>query len=121
MIEAFTRLDTDILAHENIAPGSRLTTAEAWVDHMQNMQLHVDETITEKPPMDVISEIEETILDDEKVPASAVERERNDIIKVKKVCKCSYELVPSMLSKLIGCNHPSNFNSFRDRIFSACN
>lgn len=35
MIEAFTRLDGEILAVENLSPGSRLTTAEAWVEHLE--------------------------------------------------------------------------------------
>lgn len=35
MIEAFTRLDAEILALENLSPGSRLTTAEAWVEHLE--------------------------------------------------------------------------------------
>lgn len=35
MIEAFTRLDAEILGLENLSPGSRLTTAEAWVEHLQ--------------------------------------------------------------------------------------
>lgn len=65
-----------------------------WSSFSQNMQLSVDDTITEKPSKtDIISEIDESIMDEEKVPSSAIERERNDIIKVKKVCKCSYELV----------------------------
>lgn len=110
MIEAFTRLDSEILAHENLSPGSRLTTAEAWVEHLevnkaifpgfstpanfpslslQNMQLTIDDMMVDKPTLDVISEIDESILEDDKAPPSAVERERNDIIKVKKVCKCS--------------------------------
>lgn len=89
MIEAFTRLDAEILAMENLAPGSRLTTAEAWVEHLENMQLKVDDMTSDKPPMEVISEIDESTLDDEKVPASAMERERNDIVKVKNVCTCS--------------------------------
>jgi hypothetical protein len=93
MIEAFTRLDSEILAQENLSPGSRLTTAEAWVQHLENMQLKVDDMTSDKPPLDVISEIDESILDEEKVPASALERDRNDIVKVKNVCTCSYELV----------------------------
>lgn len=84
------------------------------------MQLNVDDTVSEKPPpaTDIISEIDESILDDDKTPSSAVERERNDIIKVKKVCKCSYELVRSMLSKLTECINPSNHN-FRSRLVLA--
>jgi hypothetical protein len=35
LIEAFTRLDGEILALENLSPGSRLTTAEAWVEHLE--------------------------------------------------------------------------------------
>lgn len=35
MIEAFTRLDGEIMALENLSPGSRLTTAEAWVEHLE--------------------------------------------------------------------------------------
>lgn len=35
MIEAFTRLDGEILEVENLSPGSRLTTAEAWVEHLE--------------------------------------------------------------------------------------
>lgn len=118
MIEAFTRLDGEILAVENLSPGSRLTTAEAWVEHLevkssylskntsvlsrdssslfQNMQQRIDDTISEKHPVDVVSEIDESIVDDDKSPPSATERERNDIMKVKKVCKCSFELVHSM-------------------------
>ena len=96
MIEAFTRLDGEILAQENLSPGSRLTTAEAWVEHLENIQLKIDDMMSDKPPLDVISEIDETVLDDDKLqqlPSSANEKERNDIIKVKKVCKCSFELV----------------------------
>lgn len=102
MIEAFTRLDSEILAMENLAPGSRLTTAEAWVEHLENMQLKVDDMSSDKPPLDVISEIDESILDDEKPPASAMERERNDIVKVKNVCTCSYELVARCNVKING-------------------
>jgi hypothetical protein len=58
------------------------------------MTIQIDDTVDNQ--LDVISEIDETMLDDEKIPASAMERERNDIIKVKKVCKCSSELVHSM-------------------------
>lgn len=54
------------------------------------MQLKVDDTMTmiEKgPPMDTITdELDETTFDDNK-PPTAIEREENDIIKVKKVCK----------------------------------
>lgn len=73
---------------------------------------------SEKPPLDVISEINESILDDDKSPPSAMERERNDIIKVKKVCKCSSDkLVHSMLSKLIG--EVDHHNIIFDRFFSS--
>lgn len=105
MIEAFTRLDNEILAIETLSPGSRLTTAEAWVDHLENMHLKVDETMDDRhsSTMDAISEIDEVILDDKLPPStqqsldrlqtshSTLERERNDIMKVKKVCKCSFD------------------------------
>lgn len=67
------------------------------------MHLKVDDLMDEKTSssqMDVISEIDEVILDDKPSPPSsdrlqtshsAIERERNDIMKVKKVCKCSYD------------------------------
>lgn len=64
------------------------------------MQLRIDDTLGEKPPLDVISEIDESILDDDRLPSSAIEREHNDIIKVKKVCKCSFQLVQSMLVQI---------------------
>lgn len=108
MIEAFTRLDSEILALENLAPGARLTTAEAWVEHLENMQLKVDDMTSDKPPLDVISEIDESILDDEKTPASAMERERNDIVKVKNVCTCRINWSLDVLSKLMGCYYASN-------------
>jgi hypothetical protein len=53
------------------------------------MTLQIDDT-ADQPQLDVISEIEESILEDERIPASAMERERNDIMKVKKVCNCSF-------------------------------
>lgn len=66
------------------------------------MQLRIDDTSTDKAASDVISEIDESLLDEDKLPPSAMERERNDIVKVKKVCKCLFELVLSMMmSKLI--------------------
>jgi hypothetical protein len=89
MIQAFTRLDTEILALENLASGARLVTADAWVAHLENIQLKVDDISNDKPLLDVISEIDESVLDDEKRPTSAIERERSDIVKVKNVCTCS--------------------------------
>lgn len=84
------------------------------------MQLSVDDTISEKPPpSDVISELEESFIEDEKAPSSALERERNDIIKVKKVCKCSSNWFPSMLSKLIGCISSFESQLFFERIILA--
>lgn len=93
MIEAFTRLDSEILAQENLSPGSRLTTAEAWVQHLENMQLRVDDMSSDKPPLDVISEIDESFLDELSTPSTAGDRDRNDIVKVKNVCTCRLELV----------------------------
>lgn len=103
LIEAFTRLDNEILAIESLSPGSRLTTAEAWVEHLESMQLKLDEVLDEKnsqsSALDVISEIDELILDDNgssqlslqhiQTSQTSLDRERSDIMKVKKVCKCS--------------------------------
>lgn len=104
LIEAFTRLDNEILAIESLSPGSRLTTAEAWVEHLESMHLKLDEALEEKNPtaaLDIISEIDEMILDDNtsssqlslkqiQTSQSSLDRERSDIMKVKKVCKCSF-------------------------------
>lgn len=68
--------------------------AEAWVEHLQNIQLRVDDTsmtvqertISTAMTMEPINEIDETILDDTSV--SSVDRDQSDSIKVKKVCKC---------------------------------
>lgn len=91
MIEAFTRLDSEILAIENLAPGARLTTSEAWMQHLESIHLKVDDISGDKPSMDVISELEEELtLDEEKLPSSAIDRDTNDIVKVKNVCTCSF-------------------------------
>lgn len=60
------------------------------------MHQGIDDTISEKHPFDAVSELDEPFIDDDKSPSSAIDRERNDIMKVKKVCKCSFELVHSM-------------------------
>lgn len=105
LIEAFTRLDNEILAIESLSPGSRLTTAEAWVEHLESMHLKLDEPLEDKNPtsaLDIISEIDEMILDDNtsssqlslkqiQTSQSSLDRERSDIMKVKKVCKCSFD------------------------------
>ncbi|CRK94445.1 CLUMA_CG007952, isoform A [Clunio marinus] len=82
VIGAFTRLDEHILTLENLSPGSRLTTAEAWVEHLEKLQLTVDDTITDRQQLDVISELDETILEDEKDLLTEVDQERNDIMKL---------------------------------------
>lgn len=114
MVQAFTRIDDEILRLENLSAGSRLTTgnyfnllhhhhfmrkivdlAEAWHDHLHNITLHVDDTSTMSIHdraallMEPISEIDEQSLDEiPSTPSTSVDREQSDIIKVKNVCKC---------------------------------
>ena len=68
-------------------------SAEAWIDHLQSIKLKVDDTTmtiqSERlNTMEPISEIDETTLDDLSTPSTA-DRDQGDLIKVKKVCKCS--------------------------------
>ncbi|CAG9797344.1 unnamed protein product [Chironomus riparius] len=89
MIQAFSRIDDEILALENLSPGSRLTTAEAWIDHLQSIKLKIDDTTmtiqSERlNTMEPISEIDETTLDDLSTPSTA-DRDQGDLIKVKKL------------------------------------
>lgn len=97
-----------VLIKNFFSTGSRLTTAEAWIEHLevkiflcqifktfltkslfQALHPRTDDSTNEKP-LDVISELDETILDDEKLPRSYsrgdLQREKDDMLKVKKVC-----------------------------------
>lgn len=54
----------------------------------QTLQLKSDDNTNEKP-LDAISELDETILEDEKFQSQSrgdLQREQDDILKVKKVC-----------------------------------
>lgn len=78
-----------------------LLKAEAWLEHLQNITLRVDDTSIMTTHdrttllMETISEVDEQQLFDETQQTSspnttsiAIDREQNDIIKVKNVCKC---------------------------------
>lgn len=88
MIQAYHRLDDEILSIENSSPGARLTTAEAWVEHLETMHLSVDDNVSiliNDSSESVHDDLDESVLVDSKV-ISAVSREKSDIVKVKKVC-----------------------------------
>lgn len=89
MVQAYHRLDDEILSLENSSPGSRLTTAEAWVEHLETMHLSVDDNVSVliNDSSDAMhDDLDESVLVDSKNVISAVSREKNDIVKVKKVC-----------------------------------
>lgn len=88
MIQAYHRLDDEILLIENSSPGARLTTAEAWVEHLETMHLSVDDNVSvliNDSSDSMHDDLDESVLVDSKV-ISAVTREKSDIVKVKKVC-----------------------------------
>lgn len=82
------------------------------------MQLRIDDTRSDKASLDVISEIDDSLLDEEKLPPSAMERERNDIVKVKKVCKC-FVLIDSFDVVKINCIYCSSRPNYLSLGFSS--
>ncbi|CAO1331449.1 unnamed protein product [Diamesa serratosioi] len=85
MIEAYHRLDDEILSIENSSPGARLTTAEAWVEHLETMHLSVDDNVSvliNDSSDSVNDDLDESVLVDTKKGISAVSREKSDIVKL---------------------------------------
>lgn len=92
MIEAFQRLDEDICRMESECIGPRLTTSEAWIEHLESNAL-------KSSPMDpVIVGISNTsdvkVVGDDNItyeninfPNAESIDERGDNIKVRHVCK----------------------------------
>lgn len=67
-----------------------MTNVRTFIEQiLQTLQLKSDDSTGEKP-LDMISELDETILEDEKLPQfysqGELQREKDDILKVKKVC-----------------------------------
>lgn len=102
IVQAFQRLDEDISNIESISPGSRLTTAEAWIEYLETSSITVDDAVqgvlNNQQPIGNMSastysdsrdsQSVDTLMDEIIITENKLDSDKADIAKVRRVCNC---------------------------------